>query len=137
MGILNVAVVSHDHLKETMIKWIEENKYLFDLLNVFSTKTTGERIEERTGMSVTKVKSGQHGGDQQIGSMIAEGKIDMLIFFYDPLTSQPHDADVKALLRLATLIDIPVATNKSTADCLLSKVKAKAYEAGILQNRRG
>lgn len=116
----NIALIAHDHRKKDLIDWALKNKELLGGHFLCGTGTTAALISEKTGLPVRPYKSGPLGGDQQIGAMIAEGKVEMMIFFWDPLASQPHDPDVKALLRIAVLYDIPVAMNQSTADYLLT-----------------
>lgn len=115
-----IALIAHDNRKKDMIKWINANRDKLNKHYLCGTGTTATLIAETTGLPVKAFKSGPLGGDQQIGSRIAEGDIDFMIFFWDPLEAQPHDPDVKALLRIAVLYDIPVANNQSTADFLLS-----------------
>lgn len=116
----NIAIVAHDNKKKDLIEWVKENKDKLSKHYLCGTGTTARLISENVGLNVEAFHSGPLGGDQQIGARIAEGKIDFLIFFWDPLSAQPHDPDVKALLRIAALYDIPVATNRATADFLLS-----------------
>lgn len=103
-----------------MIEWVEFNKDRLIKHKLVCTGTTGRMVEKATGIDVKTLKSGPLGGDQQMGALIAEGKIDILIFFWDPMQPQPHDVDVKALLRIASLYNIPTAYNRSTADFLIS-----------------
>jgi methylglyoxal synthase len=118
-----IALVAHDNLKPTLVKWAKENRHILADCELFATGTTGKLVTEHTGLLVSCFLSGPYGGDQQIGARISEGLIDILIFFWDPMTPVPHDADVKALLRLATLKNIPIANNQSTADCVLALVQ--------------
>jgi methylglyoxal synthase len=109
-------------MKKDLIEWAEFNKGTLSRHELYATGTTGTLIEERTNLKVQKFKSGPLGGDQQIGAKIAEGEIDILIFFWDPLEPLAHDVDIKALIRLATVYNIPVAINRSTADFLISSL---------------
>lgn len=115
-----IALIAHDHLKTELVDWCVKNKEALEPHTLCGTGTTARLIAEATGLSVRAYKSGPLGGDQQIGARIAEGEIDMMIFFWDPLEMQPHDPDVKALLRIAVVYDIPVATNSATADFLMA-----------------
>lgn len=115
-----IALIAHDRMKKDLIEWVEFNKGTLSKHELYATGTTGALIEERTGLKVHKFKSGPLGGDQQIGAKIAEGQIDVLIFFWDPLEPLAHDVDIKALIRLATVYNIPVAINRSSADFLIS-----------------
>ncbi len=125
-----IALVAHDNRKKDMVEWVEWNGSKLLKHNIVCTGTTGRLVEKalesiymaeaKGRLSVAKLKSGPLGGDQQLGSMIAEGKIDVLIFFWDPMQAQPHDVDVKALLRIASVYNIPTASNRSTADFLIS-----------------
>jgi methylglyoxal synthase len=128
-----IALVAHDNRKETLINWVQKNEKILSRHFLCGTGTTAKMIIERTGLPVKAYRSGPLGGDQKIGSLIAELGIDVLIFFWDPLTSQPHDPDVKALLRIAVLYNIPVAMNQASADFLLtSNLMDKDYERAIL-----
>lgn len=115
-----IALVAHDNAKRDILEWALHNRDILSQFELYGTGTTGSLIAEQTGLPVHLYKSGPLGGDQQIGSKIAEFAIDLLIFFWDPLTSQPHDPDVKALLRLSVLYNIPTACNRSTADYLIT-----------------
>ena len=115
-----IGLVAHDDKKDDLCRWVEQHRFKLSQHELWGTGTTGSRVIAATGLPVTLLKSGPLGGDQQLGAMIAEGKLDVLIFFIDPLSAQPHDVDVKALTRLATLYDVPCANNKSTADAVLA-----------------
>ena len=116
----NIALIAHDHQKDDMVEWCVRNREKLEKHSLGGTGTTSKMIADATGLPVKAYKSGPLGGDQQIGARIAEGDIDIMIFFWDPLEAQPHDPDVKALLRIAVVYDIPVATNKATADFIIT-----------------
>ena len=116
----NIALIAHDSKKHEMIEWCEANKEILKGHFLCGTGTTERMITEATGLPVKGYNSGPLGGDQQIGAKIVEGRIDFVVFFSDPLTAQPHDPDVKALLRIAQVYDIPIANNKATADFMIS-----------------
>jgi len=115
----NIALIAHDNLKSSLVEWVREHEVALKKFNLFATGTTGKRIQEEVGLQVTRFKSGPLGGDQQIGAGITEGKIDAVIFFWDPLAPHPHDVDVKALLRIAVVYDIPMACNRCTANFII------------------
>jgi methylglyoxal synthase len=115
-----IALVAHDNKKVEMIEWAKFNRELLAQHKIFATGTTGRLLEEVLGIKVKKLQSGPLGGDQQIGSMIVGGDIDFMIFFWDPLEPMSHDTDIKALLRMAAVWNIPIACNRSTADFMIS-----------------
>jgi methylglyoxal synthase len=115
-----IALVAHDNKKIEMIEWAKFNRDLLAQHKIFATGTTGRLLEEVLGIKVNKHQSGPLGGDQQIGSMIVGGEIDFMIFFWDPLEPMSHDTDIKALLRMAAVWNIPIACNRSTADFMIS-----------------
>ncbi len=114
-----IALIAHDNKKKDIIRWASENKERLSKFNLCGTGTTAKMISEATGLNVKGYLSGPLGGDLQIGAKVAERDIDIVIFIWDPLQAQPHDPDVKALLRIAALYDVPIATNISTADFML------------------
>ncbi len=115
-----IALIAHDNKKQDMLEWAEYNLALLTGHELFATATTGRILQEQLGLPVTCFRSGPFGGDQQIGARIAEGEIDLLVFLWDPLEPHPHDPDVKALLRVAVVCNIPIACNRATADFLIS-----------------
>ncbi len=115
-----IALVAHDGQKQSIVDWARYNKAILVEHEIWATGTTGGLIEKVLGITVHKLQSGPLGGDQQIGAMIVDGKIDFLMFFWDPLEPQPHDPDVKALLRMAVVWNVPVACDRSTADFIIS-----------------
>ncbi len=123
-----IALIAHDHKKQAIISWCKKNKDILGQHFLCGTGTTAKLIAQNTGLPVEALKSGPLGGDQEVGARIAEGKIDMVIFFSDPLEAQPHDPDIKALLRIANVYDVPFANNRATADFMIhSEYFNKAY----------
>ena len=129
----NIALIAHDSKKHEMIDWCEANKEILKGHFLCGTGTTARMITEATGLPVKGYNSGPLGGDQQIGAKIVEGRIDFVVFFSDPLTAQPHDPDVKALLRIAQVYDIPIANNRATADFMItSPLMNEEYDHQII-----
>ena len=126
MSRKTIALVAHDARKDLMVDWVGRHRDVLSDMAIFTTGTTGARISEAyADLSVNALKSGPLGGDQQIGAMIAEGNLDGLVFFVDPLSPMPHDVDVKALTRLAIAYDLPMACSQSTADAVLHHLASK------------
>jgi methylglyoxal synthase len=115
-----IAIIAHDNKKAELIDWVYYNRGVLSRHELFATGTTGRLVEEAIDRPVTKLLSGPLGGDQQIGALVAEGVVDIIIFFWDPMSSQPHDPDIKALLRLGVVWNIPMACNRATADFMLT-----------------
>ena len=129
----NIALIAHDGKKPLLIQWCEDNKDILKNHFLCGTGTTARMISDKTGLPVRGYNSGPLGGDQQIGAKVVEGRIDLIIFFSDPLTAQPHDPDVKALMRIAQVYDIPFANNKATADFLIhSTLMDEEYDHDVI-----
>ena len=116
---MNIALIAHDKKKDDMVRFTEAYKYSLKKHKLYATGTTGLRISENTGLAVHRFQSGPLGGDQQIGALVAENEMDMVIFFRDPLTAQPHEPDISALMRLCDVYSIPLATNMGTAEIFI------------------
>ena len=123
-----IALIAHDRKKEEMIDFANRNKDVFTNCMLWATGTTGRLLIERVGLQVTRLQSGPLGGDQQIGAMVTEQTLDAIIFLRDPLTAQPHEPDVSALLRLCDVHNIPLATNLATAEMLLTIIRGRMWE---------
>ena len=129
----NIALIAHDNKKAELIAWCETNKEILKNHFLCGTGTTARMITDQTGLPVRGYNSGPLGGDQQIGAKVVEGQVDFIIFFSDPLTAQPHDPDVKALLRIAQVYDIPIANNRATADFMItSPLMNEEYDHQII-----
>lgn len=124
-----IALVAHDSNKSALTEWVHYNRELLREHRLFATGTTGAILEQEIGIDITKLQSGPLGGDQQLGAKIVDGEIDFVIFFWDPLQAQPHDPDVKALLRVAVVWNVPIACNRASADMMISSpLMTEAYE---------
>jgi methylglyoxal synthase len=124
-----LALIAHDNRKEAMLEWARFNRETLDGHELHATGTTGAILADELGLTVKRFLSGPLGGDQQVGAAIAEGTIDFVIFFWDPLEPHPHDVDVKALLRIAVVYNVPIACNRATADFVLSSpLLSQEYE---------
>lgn len=133
----NIALIAHDGKKAEIIEWCAKHKEILSRHFLCGTGTTAKMITDKTGLPVRGYNSGPLGGDQQIGAKVVEGQIDLIIFFSDPLTAQPHDPDVKALLRIAQVYDIPIANNKATADFMItSSYIDKEYDHEVINFKK-
>jgi methylglyoxal synthase len=130
--VRKIALVAHDNKKADLLEWAKFNRGTLAEHKLYATGTTGRMISEELGLAVERLHSGPLGGDQQVGALIVEGKVDFVIFFWDPLAPQPHDPDVKALLRLTVVWNVPVACNRATADFLISSpLLSTAYQRTV------
>lgn len=134
---MNIALIAHDRKKDDLIQFVIAFEPILAENSLYATGTTGQRIIDETDLQVHKFRSGPLGGDQQIGSMIAQDEMDMIIFFRDPLTAQPHEPDVTALIRLCDVYNIPLATNMGTAEVLLKGLKEGFVDWRLMKERRG
>ncbi|WP_251554151.1 methylglyoxal synthase [Neobacillus muris] len=128
---MNIALIAHDKKKDDLVQFATAYQFTFAKHHLFATGTTGMRIQEATGLSITRFQSGPLGGDQQIGAMIAENNMDAVFFFRDPLTAQPHEPDITALVRLCDVYSVPLATNMGTAELLI-----RGIDEGLLDWRK-
>lgn len=134
---MKIALIAHDRKKDDLIQFVTAYKPILSEHALYATGTTGKRIIDGTGLEVIRFQSGPLGGDQQIGAMIAKDEMDMVIFFRDPLTAQPHEPDVTALIRLCDVYNVPLATNMGTAEVLLKGLKEGFVDWRLIQGRRG
>lgn len=125
---MNIALIAHDKKKDEIVELAQKYRATLENHSLYATGTTGQRIAEATGLDIHRFKSGPLGGDQQIGAFVSEQKIDLVIFIRDPLTPQPHEPDISALLRLCDVYEIPLATNIGTAETLLGAVRAGVFD---------
>lgn len=133
---MKIALIAHDRKKDNLVQFAIAYKDILNEHHLYATGTTGQRVIEATGLAVTRFRSGPLGGDQQIGAMIANNDMDMVIFFRDPLTAQPHEPDVSALIRLCDVYQVPLATNMGTAEILLKGLQEGFVDWRLIQERR-
>lgn len=125
---MKISLIAHDKKKEAMIQFVTSYQHILEKHDLFATGTTGKKIAEATGLNVFRFESGPLGGDQQIGAKIAENKMDLVIFFRDPLTAQPHEPDISALMRLCDVYQIPLVTNLAGAEVMIRALKAGFFD---------
>ncbi|MGY4794911.1 methylglyoxal synthase [Lysinibacillus fusiformis] len=133
---MKIALIAHDRKKDNLVQFAIAYQNILHEHTLYATGTTGQRVIEATGLEVTRFRSGPLGGDQQIGAMIANNDMDMVIFFRDPLTAQPHEPDVSALIRLCDVYQVPLATNMGTAEILLKGLQEGFVDWRLIQERR-
>ncbi|MBX8944035.1 MULTISPECIES: methylglyoxal synthase [Lysinibacillus] len=133
---MKIALIAHDRKKDNLVQFAIAYQNILQEHTLYATGTTGQRVIEATGLEVTRFRSGPLGGDQQIGAMIANNDMDMVIFFRDPLTAQPHEPDVSALIRLCDVYQVPLATNMGTAEILLKGLEEGFVDWRLIQERR-
>ncbi|WP_155590642.1 methylglyoxal synthase [Lysinibacillus cavernae] len=133
---MKIALIAHDRKKDNLVQFAIAYQNILHEHTLYATGTTGLRVIEATGLEVTRFRSGPLGGDQQIGAMIANNEMDMVIFFRDPLTAQPHEPDVSALIRLCDVYQVPLATNMGTAEILLKGLQEGFVDWRLIQERR-
>jgi len=133
---MKIALIAHDRKKDNLVQFAIAYQNILQEHTLYATGTTGQRVIEATGLKVTRFRSGPLGGDQQIGAMIANNDMDMVIFFRDPLTAQPHEPDVSALIRLCDVYQVPLATNMGTAEILLKGLQEGFVDWRLIQERR-
>ncbi|MCM0623466.1 methylglyoxal synthase [Lysinibacillus sp. OL1_EC] len=133
---MKIALIAHDRKKDNLVQFAIAYQNILKEHTLYATGTTGQRVIEATGLEVTRFRSGPLGGDQQIGAMIANNDMDMVIFFRDPLTAQPHEPDVSALIRLCDVYQVPLATNMGTAEILLKGLQEGFVDWRLIQERR-
>lgn len=136
MKLMKIALIAHDRKKDNLVQFAIAYRHIFAEHELYATGTTGLRINEETGLEITRFRSGPLGGDQQIGAMIANNEMDMVFFFRDPLTAQPHEPDVTALVRLCDVYHVPLATNMGTAEILLKGLEEGLVDWRLIQERR-
>jgi len=133
----SIALIAHDNRKQDLLEWVRFNRETLIQHKLYGTGTTGKFLSDELGLDITRVKSGPLGGDQQIGALIADGEIDFVIFFWDPLEPHPHDVDVKALLRIAVVYNIPMACNRASADFMISSsLMNETYDRQVIDYER-